>query len=227
MKNLVKSAFLASMTLLALSACTVDKEKLLNDLVGNWKSKEPIDKEMYDVARQFYPSKDGESGNFIEDQTHYVDEEDPRHGIPFNLHYEIIVCGTYKLNDAGDLSLKYDTASLALIPDEDDMASYQRRVREWDAKQENPKYTNESSEKLNSYLQYLFEFDNYEVWQEIYADISDKDGEASIRNLKIEGDKLTYQSDEKSSKTWTKIENFFDEDFFDKEEEDAEGEDVK
>ena len=226
MKNLMKSAFLASMTLLALNACTMDKEKLLSDLVGNWKSSESISGEMYDVARQFYPSKDGESGNFIEDQTHYVEEEDA-HGLPFNLHYEILMSGTYKVNDFGDISLQYDTASLALIPDEDDMAAYQHRVREWDAKRDNPEYTDTSTEDLEEYLQYLFEFDHYVVWQKIYADISDKDGEASMKGVKIEDDKLSFESDSGKSKTWTKIEDFFKEDFFDEKAEDAEGEDGK
>lgn len=215
MKHFLKTALMATATVLALGACSVDRGKLLNDLVGNWMSTEATDDgKEYEVARQFFASKDGETGNFIEDQKHYVDEADGN-GVPYRLHYEVIVCGTYRMDASGNVSLQYDTATVALIPEEEDMVAYQTRVREWDAAQEASLYADMDDMELEDALLYDFEAERIEGKRSAFANRSDKEGQASIQGLKIEDGKLTFKASDGKALSWERIDDFFEEDFFD------------
>ena len=220
MNKMMKTALMAATALLALGACTVDKGKLLSDMTGTWESAEEIGDQPATVSTQFFANKDGETGNFVEEVSHFQVMED-KHGLPYNVHYEVYATGTYQLNDAGDLCMQYDTASVEVYPNEEDMKVYRQRVQEWDAAQESPSYANseDNPEMFSAYLVYLFNFDVSDLWKHVFADISDKKGSPSKLGLKIDGSKLTFSNVEGTKCTWTRAkENIVEEDFFDDDE---------
>lgn len=214
MKKSLFFSMLAALMVLALSSCTDNKELLAN-MVGTYTDNDSDDK----VTVQFYPSKDGHTGRFIERRESFFDGTDDD-GIEMNFGMMTFVTGTFTLTDDCRLSYAYDTDAVEVYFDDEEFGAYVQRNIEFNAANGN-KYDFEGHDfdEIKLFLEGNLMQPNKEDWAEFYESENKDFKTLSYFDVKCDGKTFSFSASEGEKVTYTRVaEDMFKPDFFDEEE---------